>query len=187
MNGIKSLIITISGPAGAGKSYCASKLAEIYNIPHYSIGQLFRKMAMERNLSIEEFSKIAEKDPSIDRELDRRTIELAKSGGCIIEGRLVSFFLRTHPNLLSFYLNAPFEERVKRIALREGINIEEAEKRTKMRELSEKSRYKALYNIDIDDLSIYDFVINTAKWNKEEIILLLKQIIDLYLKPRCCI
>ncbi|MCX8169746.1 MAG: AAA family ATPase, partial [Candidatus Methanomethyliaceae archaeon] len=86
MNGIRSLLITISGPAGAGKSYCAAKLAEIYGIPHYSIGQLFRKMAMERNLTIEEFSKLAERDPSIDRELDRRTMELAKNGGCIIEG-----------------------------------------------------------------------------------------------------
>lgn len=184
MNGIKSLIITISGPAGAGKSYCASKLAEIYDIPHHSIGQLFRKMAMERNLTIEEFSKIAERDPSIDRELDERAVELAKSGGCVIEGRLVSFFLKSHPNVLSFYLNAPFEERVKRIASREGISIEEAEKLTRMRELSEKSRYKALYNIDIDDLSIYDFVINTAKWNKEEVVALLKQIIDLRLRCR---
>ncbi|MCS7097631.1 MAG: AAA family ATPase [Candidatus Methanomethyliaceae archaeon] len=185
MNGVKSLLIIISGPAGAGKSYCASKLAEIYGIPHYSIGQLFRKIAMERNLTIEELSKIAEKDPSIDGELDRRTMELAKKGGCIIEGRLVLFFSRSYPNKLSFYLNAPFEERIKRIASREGISLNEAEKRTKMRELSEKIRYKSLYNIDIDDLSVYDFVINTAKWNKEEIILLLKQIIDLYLKLRC--
>lgn len=185
MNKVKSLLITISGPAGAGKSYCASKLAEIYGIPHYSIGQLFRKMAIERNLTVEELSKLAEKDPSIDRELDKKTMELAKDGGCIIEGRLVSFFSKSHPSRLSFYLNAPFEERIKRIASREGISLDEAERRTKMRELSEKNRYKYLYNIDIDDLSVYDFVINTAKWNKEEIILLLKQIIDLYLKLRC--
>jgi cytidylate kinase len=178
---IKDLIITISGPPGSGKSHCASQLASIYKIPHYSIGRIFRDMAQERNMTIEEFSKLAEKDYTIDIELDKRTIELAKSGGCIIEGRLVSFFLRSFTNLLSFYLTAPFEERVKRIALREGISIEEAEKKTRIREESEKMRYKAIYNIDVNDLSVYDFVINTAKWSKEKIVLLLKQIIDLYL------
>ncbi|MCX8181574.1 MAG: AAA family ATPase [Candidatus Methanomethyliaceae archaeon] len=182
LRSLDELLITISGPAGSGKSHCASKLAELYGIPCHSVGSIFRRMASERGLSVEEFSKVVEKDPTIDRELDRRTAELASKGGQIIEGRLVSFFSQSFPNTLSFYLTAPFEERVKRIALREGISIDAAEVRTKMREESEKQRYKSLYNIDIDDLSVYDFVINTSKWDKESVVLLLKEIIDLYLK-----
>lgn len=177
---LANLLVTISGPAGSGKSHCATRLAELYGIPCHSVGSIFRKMASERNLSIEEFSKIVEQDPTIDRELDRRTAELARRGGHIIEGRLVSFFTQSSPNTLKFYLNAPFEERVKRIALREGISLEEAEKRTRLREASEKTRYKLLYGIDVDDLSVYDFVINTSKWSKESVVLLLKEIIDLY-------
>ncbi|MEM4203837.1 MAG: AAA family ATPase [Candidatus Methanomethylicaceae archaeon] len=182
LRSLDTLLITISGPAGSGKSHCASKLAELYGIPCHSVGSIFRRMASERGLSVEEFSKLVEKDPSIDRELDRRTTELARKGGQIIEGRLVSFFSHSFPNTLRFYLTAPFEERVKRIAMREGIPFDKAEVLTRMREESEKQRYKSLYNIDIDDLSVYDFVINTSKWDKESVVLLLKEIIDLYLK-----
>lgn len=182
LRSLDTLLITISGPAGSGKSHCASKLAELYGIPCHSVGSIFRRMASERGLSVEEFSKLVEKDPSIDRELDRRTTELARKGGQIIEGRLVSFFSHSFPNTLRFYLTAPFEERVKRIAMREGIPFDTAEVLTRMREESEKQRYKSLYNIDIDDLSVYDFVINTSKWDKESVVLLLKEIIDLYLK-----
>lgn len=179
---VENLLITISGPAGSGKSHCASKLAELYGLPCHSVGSIFRRMASERGLSIEEFSKLVERDPTIDRELDRRTAEIASKGGQIIEGRLVSFFSKSFPNTLRFYLTAPFNERVKRIALREGIGIKAAEKLTQMREESERQRYKSLYGIDVNDLSIYDFVINTSKWDKESVILLLKAIIDLYLK-----
>jgi len=182
LRALGTLLITISGPAGSGKSHCASKLAELYGIPCHSVGSIFRKMASERGISIEELSRLAERDPSIDRELDRRTKELASKGGQIIEGRLVSFFSHSFPNSLKFYLTAPFEERVKRIAAREGISIDVAEIRTRMREESERRRYKSLYNIDVNDLSVYDFVINTTKWDKEAIVVLLKEIIDLYLK-----
>lgn len=179
---LDNLLITISGPAGSGKSHCASKLAELYGIPCHSVGSIFRKMASERGLSVEEFSRLAERDPTIDQELDRRTSEIASKGGQIIEGRLVSFFSKSFPNTLRFYLTAPFEERVKRIAMREGISVDVAEVRTRMREESERQRYRSLYNIDINDLSVYDFVINTSKWDKESVVLLLKDIIDLYLK-----
>lgn len=182
MGSLDSLLITISGPAGSGKSHCASRLAELYGIPCHSVGSIFRKMASERGLSVEEFSKLVEKDPTIDKELDRRTEELANRGGQIIEGRLVSFFSKSFPNTLRFYLTAPFEERVKRIALREGIPLNLAEVRTRIREESERQRYKSLYNIDVNDLTVYDFVINTSKWDKESVVLLLKEIIDLYLK-----
>ncbi|MGQ9759138.1 MAG: (d)CMP kinase [Candidatus Methanomethylicaceae archaeon] len=182
MSKLANILVTISGPAGSGKSHCASKLAELYGVPCYSVGSIFRKMASDRGLSLEEFSKIVERDPTIDREIDRRTAELARNGGHIIEGRLVSFFSRFFPNTLKFYLTAPFEERAKRIALREGITLQDAEKRTRMREASERARYKLLYGIDVDDLSVYDFVINTLKWDKESVVILLKEIIDLYLK-----
>ena len=33
------------------------------------------------------------------------------------------------------------------------------------RETSEKKRYKEIYNIEIDDLSIYDIVIESSKWD----------------------
>lgn len=141
-------------------------------------------MASERGLTIGELTAKAELDPQIDREIDLRSEALAREGGVILEGRLVAFFALHASTRLSFYLTAPFEERAKRIAEREGISLEEARSRTKAREDSEMHRYCVLYGLDIADLSIYDFVINTAIWDKDSEIELLKRIIEVFLESR---
>lgn len=179
----EDLLITISGPAGSGKSHCANKLAERFGIPCHSAGSVFRTMAAEKGVPVVEFSKIAESNHEIDREVDRRTAELAKKGGAILEGRLVMWF-SGEQRKLSFYLTAPFEERVRRIAEREGIPFKDAFSKTKAREASERQRYRKIYSVDVSDLSRYDFVVNTAKWDKDAIVELLASIIELHIKPK---
>ena len=178
----KSLLITISGPAGSGKSHCATVLAEAFGLPYHSAGSIFRRVAAERGMTLEALTKLAEGDESIDREIDRRTEELAKAGGAILEGRLVAFFSPSSANRLSFYLTAPMEERVKRIADREGISVKDARLKTLAREEGERRRYKKIYKLDIGDLSHYDFVINTSLWGKAPIAELLRGIVALYLR-----
>lgn len=177
----KGFLITISGPPGSGKSHCASRLAETYGVPCHSAGSIFRSIAAERGLSLEELSKVSASDPSIDKEIDRRTEEYGRRGGCILEGRLVSWFSSAERRL-SFYLTAPLEVRARRIAEREGIPLEEARIKTGERQESERQRYLSTYGIDISDLSGYDFVINTSIWGKQEIVELLRSIIDLYIE-----
>jgi cytidylate kinase len=179
---LDTIVITISGPAGSGKSFCASSLATYFGIPYHSAGSIFRQMAAERGVTIEELTRQANIDPTIDKEIDSRTNELAKGGGIILEGRLVTYFTSHSPHTLSFYLTAPFEERVKRIADREGSPVEVVREKTRIREESELFRYKSLYGFDISDLSIYDFVINTSIWDKESEVQVLKKIVDIYLK-----
>ena len=177
----KQALVTISGPAGSGKSHCALRLAEFFDMPCHSSGSIFRSMASERKITIAELSKLAERDSAIDREIDRRTEEYAMKGGCILEGRLVSWFSKSSTKL-SIYIAAPFEVRVKRIAERDGITYEEAAKKTRAREMSESKRYRSIYGIDIADLTAYDFVINTTLWDKDAVVELLKSIISLYIK-----
>jgi len=181
---IKRTVITISGPAGSGKSHCACALAEIFGMQCHSAGSIFRQIARERGLTIEELTAKAETDPQIDQEIDQRSEMLALGGGIVLEGRLVTFFASKAENKLSFYLTAPFDERAKRIAEREGISLDEARGRTEAREESEKRRYRSLYDLDIMDLSIYDFVVNTAVWDKESEIEVLKKIIETFFELR---
>jgi cytidylate kinase len=176
------LLITISGPAGSGKSHCAKALSDAFGLPSHSAGSIFRRVAAERDVTIEELTKMAQKDDAIDQEIDRRTEELAKTGGVILEGRLVAFFSPHSTKKLSFFLTAPIDDRVKRIAEREGITFREARLRTIARENGERRRYKKIYGLDITDLSRYDFVVNTSLWGKESIVELLKGIVDLYLR-----
>jgi cytidylate kinase len=60
-------------------------------------------------------------------------------------------------------------ERAKRVAKREKISIDESIKQILRREESEKKRYRAYYGIDLEDLSIYDSVINTQDKSPKEI------------------
>ena len=46
------MIITISGKAGSGKSTVAKELAKQLNLQHFSIGDIMRKMAKEKNISV---------------------------------------------------------------------------------------------------------------------------------------
>jgi cytidylate kinase len=178
------LLITISGPAGAGKSHCTKALSDAFGLPTHSAGSIFRRLAAERGVTIEELTKLAQKDDAIDREIDRRTEELAKTGGAILEGRLVAFFSPPGTRRLSFFLTAPLDQRIMRIADREGVTFQEAKRRTIARENGEKRRYKKIYGLDLTDLSRYDFVVNTSLWGKDAIAELLKGIVDLYLSQK---
>jgi cytidylate kinase len=40
---------------------------------------------------------------------------------------------------------------------------------TSQREECERERYLKYYDIDIKDLSVYDLIIDSSKWNPEEI------------------
>ena len=66
------MIITISGKAGSGKSTVAKEIARKLELKHYSIGDLMRQMAKEKNISLSELGELAEKDDSIDKELDKK-------------------------------------------------------------------------------------------------------------------
>ncbi|MEM0057213.1 MAG: AAA family ATPase [Candidatus Geothermarchaeota archaeon] len=156
----EKVIITISGYHGVGKTTVAKLISQKLGIRHISSGLLFRKIAKERGVSIEKLSKMAEEDPTIDRLIDDRLIEEASKGGIVADALLAGWLLKDIATL-KVWLKAPLEVRVKRIAEREGKDYETAYKETLERELSEKKRFKLLYNIDLDDLSIYDYVIST--------------------------
>ncbi len=161
-------IIAISGPHGSGKSTAARKLADRIGYKYVSAGKLFREMANKNNLSLEEYSKKAETYEEIDRLIDNRTLELAeKFDNLIIDAQLSGWLLRDKACLL-VYITAPFEVRVNRISNRDGKNLEKIRQETMLREKSEKMRYKSLYNIDIIDTSIYDIIVNTARFSAED-------------------
>lgn len=163
----EEMIITIGGPIGSGKTTVAKAIAGEFGLAHISAGAVFRQMAKERNLTIEEFSKLAEKDSSIDKIIDEKQQELAKKGSAVIDGRLSAAMIKPD---LKIWLAAPLEIRAKRVAEREGKDFETALKETKKRERSETRRYKKIYGIDLSDTSKYDLVMNTSLWSAKEVV-----------------
>lgn len=136
-----------------------------------SSGEIFREMATERDMSLEEFSQVAEKDEKIDKKLDQRMIQRAEEG-MILEGRLTGHLLRmSDEEAFKIWIEAPLDVRVRRIANREGHeNIEELKNQVIDREKSEKRRYRSYYDIDLLETSFYDLVIDSKSNGPEKIV-----------------
>ncbi|MFQ3319130.1 MAG: cytidylate kinase [Natronomonas sp.] len=174
------MLITISGPAGSGKSTAADALAEALEYDHVSGGDIFRELADERGLTPLELNKLAEEDGQIDRDLDRRLREIAKSrDNLVLESRLAGWMAGEHADF-RVWLDAPLDVRAERIADREDKSIDLARKETQARGNSEARRYQEYYNIDIENLDIYDLVLNTARLSPEGVMEVILTTIDEY-------
>ncbi|MCR6691245.1 MAG: AAA family ATPase [archaeon YNP-LCB-003-016] len=180
---MKKIVITVSGPPGSGKSTHAKRIAEKLNLRYFSIGRYFRDIANKMNLSLEEFQRIAEKDPKYDLEADNRTLMEAEKGGVVIDGHLTGWIAKEKADI-KIYLTASLEERARRVAKRDGKPFEQAINDIRRREESNALRYKTFYGIDLNDLSIYDIVINTEKWEEEEVSQTLIYLIQKYMEKR---
>jgi len=167
------MIITISGKAGSGKSTIAKLVSQRLNLRHYSTGDLYRQIAKEKGVSIIDLGKLAEKDKSIDEQLDERQKELGKKDNFVIDGRLSAFFI-PHAKLRVF-LKAEDKVRADRILKdrrqdEHNKNIQETMQSIEKRESSERKRYKSYYNVDYCDESLYNLVIDTTKLSINEVV-----------------
>ena len=161
------MIITIGGLAGTGTSTTAELLSEKLGIDYISAGSVFRDMAREKGMSVLEFSEFAEGNDDIDKEIDKRQAELAKSAdNLIVEGRLSAYFVEAD---LKLWLVTPFDIRSNRIAERESKSVDIASEEIIAREKSEALRYMDIHNIDISNMNIYDLIINTGTFDPEKV------------------
>lgn len=161
--------ITISGLAGSGTTTVADLLSKELSMDVISAGEMFRTIAKEKSLQLGEFNKLAENNDDFDRGIDEKQGEEAmKRENVIVEGRLSGFFV-PHADL-KIWLKAPIEIRARRVAGREGIAYGEALFAMKNREQSEHKRYEHYYGINLDELSIYDLVIDSSRWRGNGIV-----------------
>ena len=161
------MIITLGGLAGTGTTTTAELLSEKLGIDFISAGVVFRQMAEEKGMSVLEFGEFAEGNDDIDKEIDRRQAELAKSAdNLIVEGRLSAYFVEAD---LKLWLVTPFDIRSKRIADRESKSVDQAKEEIISRENSEALRYMDIHNIDISNMDIYDLIINTDTFDPEKV------------------
>ena len=159
--------IAIAGMLGAGKSTVAKELAKKLNYQHFSSGDFMRQLAKERGITLDETSKIAERDKSIDEEIDKRQVKFGKEkDNFVIDGRLSWHFI---PDSIKIYLDVSEEEAANRIwgdkqenRKNEGFKTkEELIKKIKERKASESKRYLSYYGIDHHNKKNYDFIIDT--------------------------
>ena len=167
------MIITISGKAGSGKSTVAKEVAKELGLKHYSVGDLMRKLAKEKKMPLNELSRLAEKDKSIDMELDKKTVELRAADNFVIDGRLTAYFLPYAD--LKVFLDCEDKVRAERILKdkrddEKSKSLKELLEKIRQREKSERKRYSRLYKIDYHDKTLYNLMINTTNLSIREVV-----------------
>ncbi len=169
--------IAISSKSGCGNTTVTRLLSE--KLGFKMINFTFRQMAEERNMDFWDFCQLAEGNDEIDKELDRRQVEMAMGEeNCVLGSRLAIWMLKDAD--LKVYLKASEVTRSKRIFKREGGSFEERFKETKERDERDRARYKRIYNIDNDEYEkVADIIIDTDYRRPEEIVaLIMKEIKD---------
>ncbi len=167
------MILTISGLHGTGKSTIGKIISQKLGIKYYSTGQAFRELAKEMKFSLEEFTDYVEKNPHIDKKLDKKIIEIASRDNILIDSQLSAYILDSIADF-KILLTCPLETRVNRMTERDNSNYEEKLKETLIREKSELARFNKLYELDLNNQSIienlYNLIIDTTELTIEEVV-----------------
>jgi cytidylate kinase len=166
------LIITISGQAGSGKSTIAKLLSRRLHLQHYSMGDLRRKMAEERAMTLAELNRLGETQDFTDRDVDEFQKKLGEQeDGFVIDGRTSWYFI---PRSLKVYLDANLADRAKRVfqderSVEKFGSVQETEIALEEREQSDGRRYRKYYGIDVYDRRHYDIVVDTTGLHPERV------------------
>jgi cytidylate kinase len=143
-------VVAIGGPPGSGKSTAGRFVATELGLEYRSAGEQFRAEAARRGMDVAAFGRYAEAHPEVDRDLDRAMQELARPGR-LLDGRIQGILCRRNGTPVRYVVvTAEWDERVRRVAQRDGQSILQAAEQVRAREASERARYSKYYGIDLD-------------------------------------
>lgn len=181
---MKKRIISIAGDLGSGKTTVTKLMQRDLGYEIYRNGTYFRKLAVEHGMSVTEFNEYVKDHPEIDRQIEQSAKEYAaEHEDLIIDARLGWYAV---PESFKVYLTVDLEESARRAFndpdRKESENfstLEEQKADIQKRFSLENNRYFELYGVHKDDLSNYDFVLDTTYLTPEEVN---KKIIEEYNK-----
>jgi len=164
------LTLTVGGLPGTGSSTLCRLLEASLGLPYVYTGQIFRQRAVERGLSLEDFNELAQHDPAVDRELDDRQLDYLRRGGLILEGRLSGWLAHTQGiEAFTVWVVCDEAERIRRLVSRDGGDAATRARLAAERVEREADRYRTYYGADLEDLTIYDLVVDSTERTPDEL------------------
>ncbi len=177
-------IITISGPAGSGKSTIAKSLAEKLSAERIYVGGIRRQLAADMGMDLAQLNEYAlthpETDINVDESAAKKARALAEKNIVIAEGRTQFYFI---PESIKLYIKVDPKEGARRIwqDLQNEINknqrnegrfnsLQEVEEYQKIRQANDLARYQQYYQLDHTDEKHYDFILDTSHITAQEAI-----------------
>jgi CMP/dCMP kinase len=191
MTANKLFSIVISGWPAVGKTTIACKLAEEFEIVMYNGGDILKMLAEEdKGYSVKrddwwdtteakKFMEERKSDPSFDKKVDKKLIEIVKKGGAVITSYTLPWLvLEESVIIIKFWLRGSPENRAKRMSNRDGISFAEAKRITKLRDEENKRIYYRLYGFRFgEDLTVFDYVLNTDTLSLDSLVEISKLIV----------
>jgi cytidylate kinase len=185
----KLFSIVISGWPAVGKTTIACKLAEEFGLVMYNGGDILKMLAKEKGYSTErddwwdtaeakKFMEERKSDPSFDKKVDKKLVEIVKKGSAVITSYTLPWLVREDSVIIKLWLRGSPENRAKRMANRDDISFAEAKRIVKLRDDENKKIYYKLYGFHFgEDLTIFDYVLNTDRLSLDSLIEISKLIV----------
>lgn len=174
--------ITLAGALGSGKSSVGRLLAARLGIEFISTGQIFRKIGEVSDMEVLQTNLAAENNSDIDAQVDSFIMARAEEDRpFVMDSRMAWHFV---PNSLRVYLDVSEETAASRVygdrsrSSEEYKSISEAKMKLVERRQSEITRYRRLYNVDIDNRENYDVVILTDSLAPGQIADIIEKVIE---------
>ncbi len=183
----KRTVLCISGLAGTGKSTLSKKIAEKYGLRYFSGGDVLKDLAKQEGYDVSvqgwwespeglDFLSKRVNDPKFDKEVDDRLLEYAQQGNVLLDSWTMPWLLKEG---FKIWLEASFEKRAARVAIRDGMTVALAFDVLKEKESRTKAIYKALYGFSLgEDLKPFDFILDTDNLSANEVFEVLCKVID---------
>ena len=187
----KLFSIVISGWPAVGKTTIACRLAEEFGSVMYNGGDILKMLAEDKGYSVKgddwwdtaeakNFMEERKSDPSFDKKVDNKLIEIVKKGGAVITSYTLPWLVLEESVviIIKFWLRGSPENRAKRMANRDDISFAEAKSIIKLRDEENKRIYYRLYGFRFgEDLAVFDYVLNTDRLSLDSLVEISKLIV----------
>ena len=166
-------VITISRQLGSLGTEIAEAVANRLNYQYVDKEKIGRALA-DCGLPKIEIEKLDEKKPAFwdswvtDRKkffhyIQRVILDFAQKNNVVILGRGGQILLKGVPGVLNVRIIAPLDVRIRRIKEQDGVDEMQAVRRLKRNDQDSGGFIRSFFNVDWEDSSLYDLVINTQK------------------------
>lgn len=166
--------IVLNGDLGSGKSTVSVELARRLGLRRISVGDLYREMARQRQMTALQLNLHAELDQAVDGYVDQLQQDIAASGEqLIVDSRLAWHFFR---DALKVHMITEPAEAARRVLARPSgpaesyTSLEEAKAKLRERSDSERSRFLIRYGVDKAKLRNYDLICDSTRASAQDVV-----------------
>ncbi|NIP67438.1 AAA family ATPase [Candidatus Bathyarchaeota archaeon] len=187
------ITICISGMTGCGKSTAARRLAQKFELRYISGGDALKSLAAEEGYEVggsgwwesEEGMRFFEQrieDPEFDKRVDQRLLDWAQRGRVVLDSWTMPWLF---DGGFKVWLEASQEVRAKRLARRDGMDVEHALQVLKEKDDRTRRIYSRLYGFRLgEDLSPFQVILDVNLLDADEVFDTLCLVVDRWLLGR---